>query len=118
MIKRLLFIAVCIDSGADEGIYIQFEKPVYTNYIEIGFDDPGEAARNAMWGKVIAYINGKLSDDRGDAYYYALQADHWARTGNVRIPDSSPVPSARRSPFLYGKHADDGTGKFRALQKR
>ncbi|MCP4163904.1 MAG: hypothetical protein GY760_27905 [Deltaproteobacteria bacterium] len=26
-----------------------------------------------------------------DAYYYALQADHWARTGDVKIPDSSLV---------------------------
>lgn len=26
-----------------------------------------------------------------DAYYYALQADYWARTGEVKIPDSSPV---------------------------
>lgn len=26
-----------------------------------------------------------------DAYYYALQADHWAIHGDVRIPDSSPV---------------------------
>lgn len=24
-----------------------------------------------------------------DAYYYALQIDHWARTGHVRIPDSA-----------------------------
>jgi len=26
-----------------------------------------------------------------DAYYYALQADYWATTGNVKIPDSSIV---------------------------
>jgi len=35
----------------------------------------------------------KLQQDlflRGaDAYYYALQIDHWARTGHVRIPDSA-----------------------------
>jgi hypothetical protein len=35
----------------------------------------------------------KLGQDlflRGtDAYYYALQIDHWARTGQVRIPDSA-----------------------------
>ncbi len=37
----------------------------------------------------------QLSQDtflRGpDAYYYALQADYWATTGNVKIPDSSIV---------------------------
>lgn len=26
-----------------------------------------------------------------DAYYYALQANYWAKTGDVKIPDSSPV---------------------------
>lgn len=29
-----------------------------------------------------------------DAYYYALQADYWASTGNVKIPDSSFVHRA------------------------
>lgn len=26
-----------------------------------------------------------------DSYYYALQSDHWAATGEVKIPDSSPL---------------------------
>ncbi len=26
-----------------------------------------------------------------DAYYYALQAEYWAKTGSVKIPDSSPI---------------------------
>lgn len=40
-------------------------------------------------------VGMQLLDDsylRGpDAYYYALQADHWATTGNVKIPDSSYI---------------------------
>src|SRR6185437_9572075 len=27
-----------------------------------------------------------------DGYYYALQADTWARTGRLKIPDSSAIP--------------------------
>ncbi len=42
-----------------------------------------------------AVVFHRLSQDkflRGtDAYYYALQADTWTRTGDVRIPDSSPL---------------------------
>ncbi|MBF0106739.1 MAG: hypothetical protein HQM16_15610 [Deltaproteobacteria bacterium] len=41
------------------------------------------------------FLFWQLSHDpylRGaDAYYYALQADHWAKTGRVKIPDSSPL---------------------------
>lgn len=41
------------------------------------------------------FFFNELESDRylrgPDAYYYALQADHWARTGEVKIPDSSFV---------------------------
>lgn len=45
-------------------------------------------------GAVVIQLSGLWYEPclRGtDAYYYALQADSWHQTGQVRIPDSSPL---------------------------
>ena len=42
-----------------------------------------------------------------DAYYYALQADSWHRTGQVRIPDSSPLHPLIGSLMRAGLGAED-----------
>lgn len=83
-----------LDSGVDEGIYIQFQKPLAAGSVEICFGAGADASNT----RITAYLNGKTTGKKGA--YVAFDPGSAANCVVLRYRDASGLDESIKSLFL------------------
>lgn len=89
-----------LDNGTDEGIYVQFEKPVAIDFVDVWLEDVSGSYETG--GNYEIYINGRTKNKRGlfTAELGDTQGTLHFGTGNRADPVVEPLKEMVRSVFL------------------